>query len=115
MPACVGPSRKPHCWFSRHAAQIEFVYFLTEPAVSPVTEDVEPIIQPETAESVTSPILTKTNPVVDIYSNKQAEAPLLSQRSMESVLSPLSPDPPKGVEWGRSESQQEEYYGKLLP
>ena len=34
---------------------------------------------------------------------------------MEGVLSPDTPDPPKGVEWGRSESQQEEYYGKLLP
>ena len=40
---------------------------------------------------------------------------LLSQRSMEGVLSPDALDPPKGVEWGRSESQQEEYYGKLLP
>ena len=33
----------------------------------------------------------------------------------ERVLSPDTPDQPKGVEWGRSESQQEEYYGKLLP
>ena len=62
-------------------------------------------------ESVLSPPITEISPTTDIYALRQA-APLVRQTSTVK-----SPDPvvhSKGVEWGRSESQQEEYYGMLF-
>ena len=59
-----------------------------------------------------TPLIT-INPMTDIYSLRQAGQSAFKSRAQGSAV--RSPEPvvqPQGIEWGRTDSQQEEYYGK---